>query len=123
LIRGDEHGYSHALSGIFDGDCAGGLGRTLCPRQRQRSPISALLDPTVPLSRHIFQRPTFYYKTGVVFLAYLDGHQRHFRMLGRQKVHGRLCTSLNCSVSPIRQACLRPISSSPYAPGLAARRL
>ena len=43
---------------------------------------NALLQPTVPLSRHIFQAPTMYYKTGVVFLAYLNGHQRHFRMVG-----------------------------------------
>ena len=42
----------------------------------------ALLAPTVPLSRHIFAAPTPYYKTGVVFLAYLNGHQQHFRMVG-----------------------------------------
>ena len=41
-----------------------------------------LLAPTVPLSRHIFQLPTQAYKTGIVFLAYLNGHQSHFRMLG-----------------------------------------
>jgi hypothetical protein len=42
----------------------------------------ALLGPTVPLSRHIFQHPTRAYKTGIVFLAYLNDHQSHFRMLG-----------------------------------------
>jgi hypothetical protein len=42
---------------------------------------TAILAPTVPLSRHIFQAPTYYYKTGVVFLAYLNGHQSHFRMV------------------------------------------
>ena len=42
----------------------------------------ALLEPTVPLSRHVFKRPTHAYKTGIVFLAYLNGHQSHFRMLG-----------------------------------------
>jgi hypothetical protein len=42
----------------------------------------ALLDPTVALSRHIFRAPTQYYKTGVVFLAYLNGFQDHFFMLG-----------------------------------------
>ena len=46
---------------------------------------NALLAPTLPLSRHIFQAPTFYYKTGVVFLAYLNGHQQHFRMIGGQE--------------------------------------
>src|SRR5436305_866410 len=42
----------------------------------------AALAPSVALSRHIFQPPTYAYKTGVVFLAYLNGHQTHFRMLG-----------------------------------------
>ena len=37
------------------------------------------------LSRHVFQAPTYRYKTGVVFLAYLNGHQRHFRMVGGQE--------------------------------------
>jgi hypothetical protein len=45
----------------------------------------AIFTPTVTLSRHIFQKPTFYYKTGVVFLAYLNGHQSHFRMVGGQE--------------------------------------
>ena len=42
----------------------------------------SILEPTVPLARHIFQVPTYYYKTGVVFMAYLNGHQAHFRMVG-----------------------------------------
>jgi len=42
----------------------------------------SILEPTVPLSRHVFSAPTFYYKTGVVFMAYLNGHQDHFRMVG-----------------------------------------
>jgi len=41
-----------------------------------------LLAPTVPLSRHIFQAPTYLYKTGIVFLAYLNDFQKHFRMIG-----------------------------------------
>ena len=41
-----------------------------------------ILAPTVPLSRHIFRRPTYAYKTGIVFLAWLNGHQTHFRMIG-----------------------------------------
>src|SRR5690606_1836726 len=44
-----------------------------------------ILTPTAPLSRHIFQAPTRFYKTGVVFMAYLNGHQDHFRMLGGQE--------------------------------------
>ena len=41
-------------------------------------------SPTVPLSRHIFQAPTRFYKTGVVFMAWLNGHQSHFVMVGGQ---------------------------------------
>ncbi len=44
-----------------------------------------LLEPTVALSRHIFQTPTYYYKTGVTFLAYLNGFQDHFKMVGGQE--------------------------------------
>ena len=43
------------------------------------------LAPTVPLSRHIFRAPTRFYKTGVVFMAYLNGHQDHFTMVGGQE--------------------------------------
>ena len=85
LIRGDDAGYSHALLGIFD--CIAPAA-ALALRALDASDFARyyeLLDPTLPLSRHIFQRPTFYYKTGVVFLAYLNGHQRHFRMLGGQE--------------------------------------
>jgi hypothetical protein len=39
----------------------------------------------VPLSRHIFKAPTRFYKTGVVFLAWLNGHQDHFRMVNGQE--------------------------------------
>ena len=44
-----------------------------------------VLGPTVPLSRHIFKAPTRFYKTGVVFLAYLNGLQDHFTMVGGQQ--------------------------------------
>ena len=82
LIAGDEHGHSDALLGVFaaiaplvgpalaaldDGDVAG---------------FRAVLDPTVPLARHLFCAPTQYYKTGIVFLSWLAGHQDHFVMVG-----------------------------------------
>ena len=44
-----------------------------------------ILEPTVPLSRHIFRSPTRFYKTGVVFMAWLNGHQKHFVMVGGQQ--------------------------------------
>jgi hypothetical protein len=85
LIRGDEVGYSDALLGIFDciAPAAALALRALDGGDFAR--YNELLNPTLPLSRHIFQRPTFHYKTGVVFLAYLNGRQSHFRMLGGQE--------------------------------------
>jgi len=85
LIAGDDQGYSHALLGIFDAiaPVAATALRKLAAGDRQA--YDALLDPTVPLSRHIFKAPTRYYKTGVVFLAYLNGFQDHFHMLGGQQ--------------------------------------
>ncbi|MFJ9305811.1 dihydrodipicolinate synthase family protein [Streptomyces cyaneofuscatus] len=82
LIAGDEHGFSHALLGIFDplGPLAAHAVRVL--DTGDTAGFRALLDPTVELSRHLFQPPTRFYKTGVVFLAWLAGHQDHFTMVG-----------------------------------------
>ncbi|RAP74586.1 dihydrodipicolinate synthase family protein [Paenibacillus montanisoli] len=82
LIRGDEHGYSHALLGIFDAIAPAAAAAIHALDEGDYSRYSAILDKTVPLSRHIFQAPTYAYKTGVVFMAYLNGHQSHFRMIG-----------------------------------------
>ncbi len=85
LIAGDEQGYSHALLGIFD-PIAGAAARALSALgQGDMHAYSAAFDPTVPLSRHIFRAPTRFYKTGVVFMAYLNGHQDHFTMIGGQE--------------------------------------
>ncbi|KYK09476.1 MULTISPECIES: dihydrodipicolinate synthase family protein [Streptomyces] len=82
LIAGDEQGFSHALLGIFDplGPLAAEAVRVLDTGNTEG--FRALLDPTVALSRHLFRAPTRYYKTGVVFLAWLAGHQDHFSMVG-----------------------------------------
>ncbi|MGP2436766.1 dihydrodipicolinate synthase family protein [Streptomyces sp. JW3] len=82
LIAGDEQGFSHALLGIFDplGPLAAEAVRVLDTGDVPG--FRSLLDPTVALSRHLFQTPTRYYKTGVVFLAWLAGHQSHFAMVG-----------------------------------------
>jgi hypothetical protein len=85
LIAGDEQGHSHALLGVFDplaAQAAEALGRL---DAGDAAGFRAVLDPLVPLARHIFAAPTQYYKTGVVFLAYLSGHQDHFRMVGGQE--------------------------------------
>lgn len=82
LIQGDEQGFSHALLGIFD-PLAVAAAKAI--NQLQAGDVAGFrgtLDPTVPLSRLIFRAPTQYYKTGVVFLAWLNGFQDHFVMLG-----------------------------------------
>jgi hypothetical protein len=82
LIAGDDHGYSHALLGIFD-PLAVAVGKAMSELEAgDINGFRATLDPTVPLARLIFRAPTQYYKTGVVFLAWLNGHQDHFVMLG-----------------------------------------
>jgi hypothetical protein len=85
LILGDDQGYSDALLGIFDTIAPAASAALQALDADDPAGYQAILAPTVPLSRHIFQAPTFYYKTGVVFLAYLNGHQDHFRMVGGQE--------------------------------------
>jgi hypothetical protein len=82
LIAGDEAGYSHALLGIFDAIAPAASQALAALADNNLKTFNALLAPTVPLSRHIFRAPTQYYKTGVVFLAYLNGFQDHFFMPG-----------------------------------------
>ena len=81
LIQGDEHGHSHALLGIFDAIAPAASAALQALDAGDVDTFASILMPTVPLSRHIFQSPTYFYKTGVVFLAYLNGHQHHFRMV------------------------------------------
>ena len=81
LIAGDQIGYSHALLGIFDPLAAAAAQAVTRLTEGDVAGFHAVLDPTVPLARHIFRAPTQYYKTGVVFLAWLNGFQNHFAML------------------------------------------
>jgi hypothetical protein len=85
LIAGDEQGYSHALLGIFDAIAPVASAALAQLGEGNESGFHEILTPTVPLSRHIFKAPTRFYKTGVVFLAYLNGLQDHFVMLGGQQ--------------------------------------
>jgi hypothetical protein len=82
LIQGDDQGHSDALLGIFDGIAPAASAALQALDAGDVATFDSILEPTVPLSRHIFRRPTHAYKTGIVFLAYLNGHQSHFRMLG-----------------------------------------
>ncbi len=81
LIEGDEAGFSHALLGIFDPLAPAAAYAVERLGEGDTSAFRATLDPTVPLARLIFRAPTQYYKTGVVFLAWLNGFQDHFVML------------------------------------------
>ncbi|MBX3664260.1 MAG: dihydrodipicolinate synthase family protein [Burkholderiales bacterium] len=91
LIAGDEIGdtpnrrHSDALLGIFDAIAPAASAALLALAQNDRAKFDAILAPTVPLSRHIFRAPTRFYKTGVVFMAWLNGHQDHFTMVGGQQ--------------------------------------
>ncbi|MBB3593062.1 hypothetical protein FHX08_003406 [Rhizobium sp. BK529] len=85
LIAGDEEGYSDALLGIFDAIAPAASAALDALGRKSNHEFFDLLEPTVPLSRHIFKAPTRFYKTGVVFLAYLNGLQDHFTMIGGQQ--------------------------------------
>jgi hypothetical protein len=85
LIAGDAQGHSHALLGIFDAIAPAASAALAKLAAGDRAGFDEILAPTVPLSRHIFQAPTRFYKTGVVFMAYLTGHQDHFTLIGGQE--------------------------------------
>jgi hypothetical protein len=85
LIAGDEEGYSHALLGIFDAIAPAASAALDKLASGDQAGFQDIMAPTVPLSRHIFKAPTRFYKTGVVFLAYLNGLQDHFVMIGGQQ--------------------------------------
>jgi len=85
LIAGDDQGFSHALLGIFDAIAPAASYALSRLAAGDETGFHDVLGPTVPLSRHIFKAPTRFYKTGVVFMAYLNGHQDHFTMVGGQE--------------------------------------
>lgn len=82
LIAGDSRGHSHALLGIFDCIAPVASQALAALDHGDMKTYNRLFAPTVPLSRLMFRKPTQYYKTGIVFLAWLNGHQDHFVMVG-----------------------------------------
>ena len=91
LIEGDGQRYSHALLGIFDAIAGPASAALAALNQGDLARYNTIFAPTVPLSRKIFEAPTQYYKAGVVFLAWLNGHQNHFLMpAGLQSSRGIL---------------------------------
>jgi hypothetical protein len=92
LIAGDEHGHSDALLGAFAAVPRFASAAFAALDRGDVTGFRQILDPTVPLSRLIFEAPTQYYKVGVVWLSYLTGWQSHFRMVagfesGRSILH------------------------------------
>jgi hypothetical protein len=85
LIAGDSQGHSDALLGIFDAIAPAASAALAALAAGDRARYDHILAPTVPLSRHIFMAPTRFYKTGIVFMAWLNGHQDHFVMVGGQQ--------------------------------------
>ena len=85
LIAGDGSRHSDALLGIFDAIAPAASAALAALALGDTAGFHAILAPTVPLSRHIFRSPTRFYKTGVVFMAWINGHQSHFTMVGGQQ--------------------------------------
>ncbi len=81
LIAGDAQGFSHALLGIFAAIAPAASRALTALAKGDAKKFHKLLAPTVPLSRVIFQAPTQNYKTGIVFLSWLNGQQDHFIMV------------------------------------------
>lgn len=80
-IKGDDSRHSDAFLGAFDLIAPAASAAVQALDRNDLDRFDEVLGPTVDLSRHVFSSPTFYYKTGVVFMAYLSGHQDHFRMV------------------------------------------
>ncbi|KUJ47071.1 hypothetical protein ADL17_15505 [Micromonospora maris] len=82
LIRGDDSGHSDALLGVFAAIAPAAAAALAALDRGDLTGYDEIFAPTVPLARHLFAAPTWYYKTGIVFLAWLAGHQDHFTMVG-----------------------------------------
>lgn len=96
LIAGDQQGYSHALLGIFDAIAPAASAALAALAAGDRATYDRLMTPTVPLSRLIFRAPTQFYKTGIVFLAWLNGHQDHFIMVNGAQAMRPLPYFIDC---------------------------
>jgi hypothetical protein len=85
LILGDLTHHRDALLGIFDAIAPAASAAIQALDHNNPAEFTRILAPTIPLSRHIFEHPTYSYKTGIIFLAYLNGHQSHFKMISGQE--------------------------------------
>ncbi len=85
LIAGSGQEHSDALLGIFDAIAPAASSALAALQRGDHAEYESILAPTIPLSRHIFKAPTQFYKTGIVFMAYLNSHQPNFTMVGGQE--------------------------------------
>ena len=126
LIAGEGRQFSHALLGIFDplAPLAGAALRRLDAADPEG--FHAILDPTLAMARHLFAAPTQYYKVGIVFLSWLNGHQQHFRMIGgleRQRSLSHLVTlaglAANCGALTAPELAQERLDALPQLAGAA----
>ncbi|MBB6119935.1 DUF993 family protein [Nocardiopsis algeriensis] len=82
LVLGDGQGHSDALLGVLAAIAPVAARALHALDEDDADRYRALMEPTVPLARHLFGAPTFYYKTGIAFLSWLNGHQKGFHMVG-----------------------------------------
>ena len=82
LIKGDDLGFSHALLGVLAVIAVPAAAALRALDAGDLAGYDRLLAPTVPLARHLFAAPTYYYKTGITFLNWIGGQQDHFTMVG-----------------------------------------
>ena len=115
-IRGDGDRHSDAFLGAFDLIAPAASAAIQALDHGEMEQFDKILAPTLPLSRHVFSHPTYFYKTGVVFMAYLSGHQDHFRMVNGLE-SARSIVHLSRQLTLADQAGLLP------DPDLAAHRM
>ena len=82
LIEGDGLRHSDALLGAFAAVAPNASAAIQALDAGDQDEYRRILGPTEELARHVFAAPTFYYKTGVAFLSWLNGHQQAFAMVG-----------------------------------------
>jgi hypothetical protein len=82
LIVGDDNGYSDALLGVFAAIYPAASTALQQLDGGNTDQARGILESTRALGRHIFAAPTYYYKTGIAFASWLNGHQPGFAMVG-----------------------------------------
>lgn len=85
LLLGDSEHHSHGLLGVLDPIAPIASAAFAALDQGDESSFTETMDATIPFAVKMFEPPAASYKVGVVFTAWLSGHQEHFRMVtGRE---------------------------------------